>query len=303
MLGRCPAEPPDKIRKPRLGSTMGRMLRYFAVLLAGGGLLVSTAACQAAIDVHTFIQTVINGQNSNNYQKVRLLNDSPPTYGHADSGGEFRVQLLVGSTWVDVMNGPFFLTVFCLEQGELVTPNFETYYATIEPNALYGTNPNAFPGGDPINYATSVLYGLYQDRLLDDYATNLDDPGTPAVESLTFTYNNDDWVNAVQDIIWNQEENGLDPINNNPYSRALNAWLLANYTNPAFAHYPGITMALNLWGLFNGDPRFPMNARQSQIIYDPGVIPEPSTLSVLALLAAVFMGFHLRRRKGLVSTH
>lgn len=273
-----------------------RRLAIVAKILAGGWLFCSMAVCQAAIDVHTFIQTVINGQNTNNYQKVRLLDDSPPTYGHADSGGEFRVQLLVGSTWVDVMNGPYFLTVFCLERGEFVTPTYETYYATIEPNALYGTNPYTFPGGDPINYATAVLYGLYQDRLLDTYAVNLDDPATPAVESYNFTYNNDDWVNAVQDIIWKEEENGFYTLRNDPYSRALNAWLMANYTNPAFAHYPSMALALNLWGLslYNGDPRFPMNARQSQILYDPGVIPEPSTLSVLALAAAGWAGWRFR---------
>jgi hypothetical protein len=278
---------------------MGRTIRFIAALLIGGSLLVPAAACQAAIDVHTFIQTVINGQNSNNYQKVRLLNDSPPTYGHADSGGEFRVQLLVGSTWVDVMNGPFFLTVFCLEKGEFVTPVYETYYATIEPNALYGTNPYTFPGGDPINYATAVLYGLYQDRLLDDYATNLVDPLTSTVVG-TFTYNNDDWVNAVQDVIWKEEEHGAYSLRNDKYSRALNHWLMNNYTNPAFAHYPSIVMALNLWGLqlFNGDPRFPMNARQSQIIYDPEVIPEPSTLATLALLGiGCGGGLGARRRR------
>jgi hypothetical protein len=281
---------------------MRHLLFRAAVWLAGGWLLAPVADCQAAIDVHAFIQTVINGQNTNNYQKVRLLNDSPPTYGHADTGGEFRVQLLVGSTWEDVVNGPFYLTVFCLERGEFVTPAFETYYATIEPNALYGTNPYTYPAGDPINYATAVLYGLYQDRLLDDYATNLDDPGTPAVESLNFTYNNDDWVNAVQDIIWKEEENGAYSLRNDPYSRALNAWLMANYTNPAFAHYPSLALALNLWGLslFNGDPRFPMNARQSQILYDPGVIPEPSTLSVLGLAAVGWAGWAVRRRRAVL---
>jgi hypothetical protein len=197
------------------------------------------------------------------------------------------------------MNGPFFLTVFCLEQGELVTPIHETYYATIEPNALYGTNPYTFPGGDPINYATAVLYGLYQDRLLDDYATNLVDPLTSTVVG-TFTYNNDDWVNAVQDVIWKEEEHGAYSLRNDKYSRALNHWLMNNYTNPAFAHYPSIVMALNLWGLqlFNGDPRFPMNARQSQIIYDPEVIPEPSTLATLALLGiGCGGGLGARRRR------
>ena len=272
------------MRMSRVG--MGCALLALAVVLAGqtpsfGAVLTDfVAATGVAGGIPTSTVQLVRGGTSGTQAK---------TYGNT-SGGEFRVEVKNSSgAWetLDYQNADdatWAYKTFCLELNEHLSVGTE-YTATIDDAAWYGKSlrPGSTTSPEAILAESALLYGLYFEGRLDDFTS--------------FAYKTTASANDLQKALWAFEEGTSLSSGQTGYD--LWTWATANVgTDYGLA---GTVKVLNLWT--KGHTSGETYAKQSQFIYvedsgdTTGVVPEPASLAIWAMLGLVGLSPLRRRRR------
>lgn len=273
------------------------------VAFLGALALAGVMSSYAAAAIQTGDQVSINRDPGGPDPAYGFAN-TDRTFGSA-SGGEFKVTKVGDASSV--------LKSFCLERQEFISlPG--TYWATIESKSLAGGAGYASPSlpylpgsalpagvGDPISTATSWLFGSYVNNALGAL-TNGDAFGGGGANG-SFVYDNDSWVNALQDAIWYLEEElgALGAGTFNGLSQAARQLVNSANANAGSAYTDGV-VAMNLWSTrtTDGSGNYVYDgSAQSQLVYIPvGTVPtpEPATLAVWAGMFGLAAALRLRRR-------
>jgi hypothetical protein len=263
------------------------MFRPIALFVIGSCLMASPALASIVTGDKIDIDRV--HQNSNSFDTTPGAYGTEVTYGGVGGGGEFLVREIVGSTlsW----DGAF--KTFCIEYSEHIGLGGD-YWATIDSNALNG-GPGAGPLGDPVDDATKWLYGAYVRNELSGISLLVDVAATTK-----FSYDNENWSNALQLAIWYLEgETGAPGLGSNNQAKNLVKTALANASSNKFD-----VKALNLWTTRSGNATSGYTytgGAQSQLIYlgelpedAPVPTPEPGSLVIFGALGMLGV-FSFRR--------
>lgn len=225
--------------------------------------------------------------------------------GDGARGGEFRVQVNLGSGFTDITVGPVSLNgaapeswiykTFCVEEGETFDPGV-AYYATIDERAYYGTDagdPLVNNSGEDINVIVKLGYALYITGQLDEYSNGV------------FQYNDPGDAGLFQELIWRLQANPEESLTSGNMEQLKNG--IISYDEDDKADLIASVYVLNLWGGNVGELDIPYSTgkspKQSQLFFLPpapqpaSLVPEPATFAIFSGMMLLGAGYAVKRRK------